>query len=160
MPRASAVVDQGTASRLLVRAKDPHLFASSPGGPGDPSLDGATLVVTNPTTLEAASFTLPAALWKAQAGTKPGRVQYKYSDPTASAGPCRTVSVKSGRVLKVKCLGSLGGFTLDEPSQGALNVRLTLGTQGGSYWLAFGGVTIDMPGEFKARSAPPPATCD
>jgi len=158
--KAIVVLDQGAASRLIVRAKDAYIFASTPGGPGDPTLDGATLVVTNPTSLETATLTLPAPLWKPSPGTKPGRVQYKYSDPTAAAGPCRAASVKAGRVLKVKCLGSLGGFTLDEASQGGLNVRLTLGTGGAPYCMAFGGVTVDVPGQFKARNAPAPMTCE
>jgi len=154
------MLDQGASSRLLVRAKDSHLLASAPGSIGDPTLDGATLVVSNPSTLETATFTLPAALWKAKTGSKPGSAQYKYKDSLASAGPCRTVTVKSGRVLKVKCSGSLGGFTLDEGTQGTLDVRVTLGSQGGAYCLAFGAATLDQPGAFKARSAPAPANCD
>lgn len=146
-------------SKLALRVKDPAVFASTPGGAGDPTLDGAVLELRNPLTAETATIALPAPLWRAKSGSRPGVLTYKYADKPLAAGPCRTAVVKSGRLLKAKCLG-LGGFTLDEPAQGTLDVRLTLGTGGGAHCLRFGGVAVDVPGRFTARNATPPTACD
>jgi len=60
--------------------------------------------------------------------------------------------------LVIKCHG-LGGFTLDEASQGALGLRLDVGTGGTRYCLSFGAATLDVAGRFVAKASPPPAAC-
>jgi hypothetical protein len=60
------------------------------------------------------------------------------------------------------CGGAGIGFTLDEPAQGTLAVRLTLGTGPFAVRLCtrFGGtVKNDVPGYFRAQDAPTPAAC-
>lgn len=66
--------------------------------------------------------------------------------------------LKSGKKLTIRC-HSLGGFTLDETSQGALGLRLAIGTDGTRYCLSFGAPTLDVPGRFVAKASPAPTAC-
>jgi len=60
--------------------------------------------------------------------------------------------------LRATCDGSRIDFTLDEPAQGSLGVRLTTGPA--AYCMLFGGVVSqDTPGTFKAVAAPAPGSC-
>jgi hypothetical protein len=85
-----------------------------------------------------------------------------YRDGKGENGPCRTVIVRDGRLVKAKCLGEPGSvpFSLDEPSQDALNATVQLG-HGHIYCTSFGGrVKTDRPvsskrtGVFVATGAP------
>ena len=73
--------------------------------------------------------------------------------------------MKSGRELRAVCKGEAIGFTLDEPAQGSLSVRLQLGPDA-PYCMWFGGRVIDDSGTsadgigtFKAKNAEAPPTC-
>jgi outer membrane protein assembly factor BamB len=154
------------SSLLSLVAKDGLFHPPGPAGAGpDPTVNGATVAIANPVTLEAASLPLPAANWTVKETTTFGRYAYTYRDPAGTSPRCRA-SLRSPAKLKVKCVGTLGGFTLDEPSQGGLDVTLTMGTGGHDYCLAFGGdVVLDVgsggsgKGIFKARNAGPATDC-
>jgi len=60
--------------------------------------------------------------------------------------------------ISVKGGAAAWPYTLDEPSQGRIAVRLTLGTD--RPWCAEGRGSVDVVNEFVAeRDAPPPPTC-
>lgn len=148
--------------KLTLSSRDPGLTCAAPGTPGDPRADGALLRLINPTTGEADLIPLPASRW-AGLGIPPGATGYRYSDRDREDGPCSNVVLKPGN-LRATCDGSGIDFTLDEPAQGGLGVRLTTGPA--AYCLHFGGVVsedipaaADATGTFKAVDAPAPGSC-
>jgi hypothetical protein len=147
--------------KVLVLSKDSGIRVVDPTG------GGAQLAVFNPATGEIDTYDLPAGGWKGL-GKPPGSKGYKYSDRTLANGPCKTVTVKPGKLLKATCQGSQIAFSLDEASQGRLGVWLTMGSGASSLvqCLDFGGtVTKDVQaagrttGQFKAKDAPRPPVC-
>ena len=99
--------------------------APAPGSAGDPTLNGGTLVVYNGAGgSESFTVDLPAARWRVEGDTSPpGGYRYVF----ASTAPVWKVYVK-GPKLSVRGGRAQWLYTLDEPSQGAIAVRLTLGT--------------------------------
>jgi outer membrane protein assembly factor BamB len=149
------------ARRISAVAVD-ALIRTPPSGAGDPTVNGGSLTLRNPVTLESATFALPAGSWQAL-GTPAGSRGYKYTDTAGSNGPCKSLLAKPGR-LRVTCLGRLGPipFSLDEPAQGMLELSVRLGT-GAAQCMRFGGdvrrdVGTGNPGpggSFIAAHAPP-----
>jgi hypothetical protein len=142
--------------RLTLNSLDPTTMIPSVDGPADPVLHGATVEIVNPVTMESASLFLPALFWERNS------TGLRYSDPQRAASPCRKVTLKRERQLKVSCGGAGIGFTLDEAAQGTLAVRLTLGNGPLAVRLCsrFGGtIKRDVPGFFQARDAPTPVAC-
>ena len=145
-------------------AKDasPHrIVPPAAGDPADPTLHGATLIVYNGAglTTDATTLDLPAAGWTAANGG------YKYKSPKGSAVTAVTVGRDK---LTVKGGGTAFGYTLDEPTQGTVAVRLVLG--GTLPWCASAPANAtghppmtaknDRPGRFQAQpKTPPPASC-
>jgi hypothetical protein len=132
----------------------------APGSDGDPTPagatgGGATLTVYNSAgSGEVFSIDLPAAKW-ARYGTGP---LYVYSDPT---GTILKVYVRPYK-LYVRGGGGGWGYTLDEPSQGRIAVRLKLGT--GIEWCAdapphLPAASYDHQDRFQSGKAPPPSPC-
>ena len=142
---------------LQVDAADKSFVFGSPGGSADPVLQGATLVLKNPTTLETETINLPAANW-----TSKGAKGFTYADKALAAGPCASVVVKPG-AWSAKCKGAQLTFTLDEPAQGSLGATLNLGSVPSC--VLFGGqIKKDLPagakaGVFQGKGAPAPAAC-
>lgn len=145
--------------RLVV--KDPWFALPLDGNSAAPSVSGATLEIENPLTAEAVSIALPAVNWTVKSSMVIGGTIYKYSDPAFASGPCKVVVLKGNRTFKAKCDGAAFGFTLDEASQGALNVRLSVPGGGGfARCVGFGGtIVVDEPGRLIAKDASPPAAC-
>ena len=142
--------------KLALTSRDPGLTCAAPGTPGDPRTGGALLYLVNPATGETGLIRLPASRWTGL-GTPPGVTGYRYRDAGREDGPCSTVYLKP-HDLRATCDGSRIDFTLDEPAQGSLGVRLTTGPA--AYCMFFGGVvTQDTPGTFKAVGAPAPGSC-
>jgi hypothetical protein len=113
-------VKQAGSTRLVLKVDDRDAAPHAAGSSGDPTLHGAQLHIVNPNTGERGTVSLPASSWQ------------RKSDGTlrARGRHCRVTIKPHGR-LKVRCTGTLGGFTLDEPSQGSLGVELELGTTAG-----------------------------
>jgi hypothetical protein len=167
---------QGIAGRLLL-VQDPAFFprlrsltvAGSdlaiatplPGSPDDPSAAGATIRLANPATGESVEFALPPGrAWRAYG--KDQSAGFVYSDPFLREGPCSWLKIGHGASLSARCSGLRGGFdfTLNEPSQGALDVTVQLGAAP-EQCMRFGGtIDRDTParrfktGIFLARRAP------
>ena len=153
------VVRDRKQRRLSVFSIDQRLAAPSPGSAGDPVSNGASLELANPVTGEATLLSLPAAGWNGT-GEPPGSEGYEFRGARVSDAACHRVSLKNGRRLKAVCLGAAIGFSLDEPVQGNLAVRLTTGRDANRYCLRFGGrILSDEIGAFRAMDAPPPASC-
>ncbi len=94
----------------------------SSGSAGDPTLGGATLVVYNANgSGEAFTIALPASGWTARNGPS-----YRFKGADSSA-PITKVEVKANQI-KIRGGRESFGYTLDEPSQGRIAIRLTLGT--------------------------------
>jgi hypothetical protein len=151
--------------RLVVLAKDRNVVAPPLGSPRDPTIGGASLEILNPTTGETDTFALPAANWSPML-TSSKLKGYKYRDTALVAGPCKKVSITTNRRLTASCKGEQINFSLDEPLQGSLGVRLSTGTDGLDYCMLFGGeirrdkpASQDGPGAFEARGAPIATSC-
>jgi cysteine-rich repeat protein len=151
-----------TLRRIVFLSRDAAIAAPAPGTPGDPRLAGATLRLARGVA-EVDAIPLPASGWQG-IGNPAGSRGYRYSDPQRTNGPCRKVSVQTGRRLRAACSGSQIDFTLDEPMQGALAVTFEPGS-GLRSCVAFGGTVVKDTstaagiGRFKARNAPPPPSC-
>jgi hypothetical protein len=150
--------------KLKAVSTDPRTPPVPPGSAGDPTLGGATLDLRNPATRETAAMPLPASHWQGL-GSPPGAGGYRYSDPSQADGPCRRVLLTPTKFV-ARCGGADLGFTLDEPAQGSLGLRLTTGTGSLRRCLVFGGTVSRDVGEvgsgaglFKASDAPPPLAC-
>lgn len=140
------------------------------GSADDPSITGATIALSNPTTRERAVFVLPpGADWRLLGSrTAPGAKGYLYQDKQGRSGPCTMLKMVPGKKLTLQCkaTGPVAPFTLDETSQGALDVHIQIGAF--EYCLSSaGGELIEdratVPGGkkglFKVKNAPPPMRC-
>jgi polyvinyl alcohol dehydrogenase (cytochrome) len=143
---------------LRLGARDPAVVLDPGGGPGDPTLVGATLQILNPVSGEGQEIRLPAARWS------PANGGYRYRDRDRESGPCTTVVLRPN-AIRVRCKGDGLTMTLDEPQQGALAAALHVGTDV-TYCARFGGTVkrdagsgAGSPGRFTATAAPAPVAC-
>lgn len=168
--RKLLVIDRAgipTAKRLSAVLKDGVLVAPAPGSADDPTIAGGSLSLVNPTTAESVSFVLPASNWKGL-GSPSGAKGYSYKDSGGVHGPCRSVRIASGKVLKAVCQAKVHdiSFSLDESSQGTLRVALQLGSArpqcanfGGDVKSDEGTTTPGTTGRFKAVKAEGDGDC-
>ncbi len=132
------------------------------GSAGDPTASGGTLTVYNAAgaTPDVVTLDLPAAGWKAVKGGW----SFKRVDPD---GAIRSVRVQGDRIT-VRGGGAAFGYTLDEPAQGRVALRLRLGATEG--WCADAPAQqkgnppstakTDRPGLFKGQpKTPAPPVC-
>src|SRR6266404_464965 len=125
----------------------------TPGSPDDPIHAGASLQLLYPSTSESFTFDLPSSHWSVtSAGTL-----YKYRDKVPVESGKVKVAIIGGRKLKVS--GQKVGITLNESSQGELDVVLSSGSFRYCALFADGAVRRDSPGVFSATGAPPPSAC-
>jgi len=139
-------------NKIVLTAVDPSIDVPAPGSLADPN-KGATLYLRNPGTGETLEIALNL-FWPAGKPTVGG---YRFRSP----GTCRKIDLFPGR-LKLTCKGPGIGYTLDEASQGELEVELRTGGGVGDErrCVRFGGlVQLDVPGRFKAKTAPATASC-
>ena len=105
----------------------PHrVIVPALGGSGDPTLHGATLVVYDSAgSGEKVVVSLPASGWKLLgSSTAPKGFKFTGTDPS---GPISRVYVKADQ-LKLRGGKANWAYTLNEPSQGRIAVRLQLGS--------------------------------
>ena len=137
-----------------------RIVPPAPGSGGDPTTGGATLTVYNAAgSGEAVTVVLPAA-GSASGWSVAGATGYRFR----SRNPGDAITNVSVRRDRITLKGGKAGFgyTLDEPSQGAIAVRLALGA--GRPWCAAAppkaGSTNDTVGRFVAApKTPPPTSC-
>ena len=133
----------------------------------DPTANGATVQVYAASgDGDAVCLALPRDGWTASGD--PTRPRYRYRDPQALHGPCSTASLRPA-LLRVTCAARRSpiAYSLDEPSQGAVAVRVASGAT--TWCMVFGGRVrrdsgTDPPnpgghGRFSAVDAPAPAAC-
>jgi hypothetical protein len=157
-----------TKRKVIVAIKDAALTAPAATSDGDPSKNGATLVLFSPTTAQSENFALIAQHWTA-VGNPAGSKGYKYSNKDQADGPCTKALLKPGKLLKVLCNGTQITYALNNPAgQGTMALTFQAGTGATSarFCAAFSGtaVTKDTPaingsGTFQAKGAPPPMVC-
>ncbi len=121
-----------------------RVVAPAPRSAGDPTTMGGVVVVQNASgTGEAARVDLPPAGWKLLGSpTRPKGYLFKNGTPGAAISK---VVVKDDSLV-VRGGGAAWSYTLDEPQQGRVAVRLQLG---GMFWCA------EAPGKASGR---PPTT--
>ena len=146
--------------KIRLRSRDSLIDTPRPGTGLEPGLTGATLVLSNPVTGERGSIFIPPGPGWQGLGDPAGSAGYLYTDGSGVSG-CRRIRARQARSLSVSCAGSAIPFSLDEASQGTIDVTLQLGS-GNVYCTSFGGnVTRDVQaaggkhGQFAARDAPP-----
>jgi hypothetical protein len=132
------------------------------GSAGDPTQHGATLIVYNSAGLSSDEVTVNLP----QSGWSPfGNGGYRFRD--TSGGPISMITVKTDS-LQVRGGKAAWTYSLDEPAQGRVAVRLRLG--GGGTWCADAPAKMngnppstvrnDQPGRFTAAlRSPAPAIC-
>lgn len=153
-----------TKRKIVFLSQDASVHAA---GGVDPVAGGATLLVYNANgSGEAVCLSLPSGGWSA--GGTPSKPSYTYRDKAFANGPCKVAAIKDGK-LKAVCRAKVQpiAYSLDEPVQGAMGVRIA---SGGTTWCAaFGGVVATDSGTnppiaggkglFKAQSASAPIAC-
>ena len=100
-----------------------RIVPPQPASPGDPTIHGATLIVYDSAgSGERVSIALDGGGWTASGSL--AKPKYRYRDTT---GPISRVSLRADRVTITG--GRTGfGYTLDEPRQGRMAIRLVLGS--------------------------------
>ncbi len=132
----------------------------APGSAGDPTPAGSTggggvLELYNTSgTGEVVAIPLPATSWRL-AGNASSGFRYIY----ASSGPIWKIWIK-GTKISIRGGKALWAYTIDEPAQASIGLRLTLGS--GITWCteALPRLGGDRPGRFQAeRMQDAPGTC-
>jgi hypothetical protein len=154
---AAATKGSPAANRVVLPA---------PNGDGDPTLHGATLRVYNASGATADDVLVPLPTGWSVLG-RPGKFKgYRYR-ASGSGDAVRAVTIKADTIV-VKGGGAAWSYTLDEPAQGAIALRLRLGS--GSEWCASASAKTSGRPPSTARTdrldrfvgqpkAPAPATC-
>ena len=154
--------DRGPTKRkvtFVTKTKDEaaghHVVVPLAASSGDPTQNGGALLVYDSAGLtpDVVRIALPAAGWK-QLG-KATVHGYRFSAPGASA-PISRIVVTADKIV-IHGGGAAFGYTLNEPAQGRIAVRLQLGT--GVTWCADAPGAADVVGSFKAAASPAPASC-
>lgn len=143
-----------------------RIVVPAPGGASDPRVGGATLRVYNSNggSTDSVTVVLNAADWEA-IGTSPVS-GYRYVGPDPN-GPVLKAKLTAD-FLQVRGGRANWTYTLDEPSQGRVAVRFTLGD--GAGWCADAPAKVsgsppstarsDLPEKFVGHPwTPAPATC-
>ena len=136
------------------------------GSAGDPTAFGAVLSVANASgSGERADVTLPASGWAAD-GSATTTTGYRWTASSRTA-PVTRIVVRANR-LRIRAGGASWTYTLDEAHQGAIAVKLRLGTA--APWCASASAktsgtppssaSFDRVDRFvSTRNTPPPAVC-
>jgi hypothetical protein len=105
----------------------------------DPTVDGATLIVTDTVSNEQIAFGLPASGWK-RVGKKTNPLKYRYKGDGSDLDPCRSVHLSRGG-LNARCSLKGDHEHIPLPVQGDVAVQLLL-PSGQRLCASFGGVTL------------------
>ncbi len=134
--------------RLVLRARDRAIVATDAPG-DDPTVAGGTLHLSSATFDH--TYVLPAANWRRRGSV------WEYRDRGLLSGPIVGLVIRDGK-LRVNGKGAQLVHTLAS-NPDPVSVRLQLGPHA-RQCLAFGGAAEFKPFKlFRARNAPPPATC-
>ena len=129
------------------------------GSAGDPIETGGSLMVYDSSGLtdNFVTVALPATGWKARGTSR--RPRYRFAAP-AGTSPVSSLLVSHDEIV-VRGGGARWLYTLDQPAQGRVAVRLRFGD--GATWCADAPASssphADEMGRFRAALAPPPSAC-
>src|SRR5262249_62020158 len=137
--------------RLTVQSKDNIVLG---GSSDDPTVAGGSLRVVSADFDD--TYPLPAGNWQ-PIGDAVDHKGFKYKDKLLAAGPVRSVTVKTGKLLRATGKGgTLGDSLATNPDP--VTVVLTLAAR--RYCATFGGTIKFGAGKsFTAKLAPVPASC-
>jgi hypothetical protein len=140
--------------RWTFLSKDPSIVFGSNGDSDTPTTHGASVMFFNPATSECQCFVLPATGWSlGGAGDR-----YAYRDNPTLVTPVKLVLIRN-RKLKIVARGAnLTGITLDETSQGQIEVHYTSGTANKLCGLV-SAPRVDRPQVYVGVDAPAPGAC-
>ncbi|MFQ5668540.1 MAG: TolB family protein [Candidatus Binatia bacterium] len=112
--------------RTMQEQMERRVVPPARGSAGDPRVNGAVLTVYNSAgSSEAVTVALPPAAWQAL-GTESNPRGYRFRDQSRT-GPVQRVVVKPD-IIRITAGKANWSYTLDEPTQGRIAVRLRLGT--------------------------------
>jgi len=154
------------AVRTASDAPEHRVVLPAVGTAGDPTLYGGRATIYNANgSGEQIVVDLPAAGWRHEGNDHPpddlGRWVF-YGLIDGVLGPIQKVWIKRDKIT-IRGGNAPWTYTLDEASQGAVAIQLTLGTW--DTWCAVGvprepAGSFDRPGRFTAQAkTPPPGTC-
>jgi hypothetical protein len=148
-----------TFKARTIEAPGPNrVVVPAPGSAADPTLHGLVVSVYNGSgSGETTTLTLAAGSQWSLLGTPSSPKGYRYRGSSTDA--VRKVVVKADQ-LTVTARGAGFGYSLDEPSQGAIAVRVTAG--GVTTWcgLSMPRPGLDVQDKFTGiTDAPAPAVC-
>jgi YVTN family beta-propeller protein len=152
---SSRKVSFKSATRLDAQAN--RIAPPLPGGPGDPTLGGATVVVYNSAgaTSDDVEIPIPAGLGWTILGSPSSFKGYRWK----GTGAITSITVRPDSLV-VKGGKASFGYTLDEPSQGRVAVRVVLGGNVGWCADAPGKAGSDRVNKFVAvKRTPAPGAC-
>jgi len=172
----------GTARRNLgAVSRDPTVVIPTDGSAGDPVVNGGSIELLNTAgSGESSTISLPAGNWR-RVPTSPAKplrgwiykelVENPPTDDYKILVVLKSNSSNTAKILKAKVSDSRGSvltYTLDEPTQGSLGVRILTGAD--QHCMDFGEEVRRDEGEvqgggvhrgsFGARLAPAPPDCD
>jgi hypothetical protein len=105
-----------------------HISPPKPGTTGDPMQNGAELIIYNAAGLTSESVSVPLLSGWSAIGTGANFKGWRFK-PTDSSSAVSSVVVEADKIT-VKGGKSAFGYTLNEPQQGSVGVRLLLGPGG------------------------------
>jgi hypothetical protein len=142
--------------RLGLRADDPAIsLGLGEGSRDDPTLSGGRLRVRSAQFDD--SYDLPASGWK-RIGPPGGGQGWTYHDHVLLSGPIESVEIRPGRIRVSGKGAQLDDVLAVNPDP--VTVVLQLGHTGERECVSLGGTTAFRPQKyFRARNAPPPASC-
>jgi hypothetical protein len=117
----------------------------------DPTVQGATLVVFSPVTMQVATLPLPASGWRSIPSAPVPEFRFK-----SRTGPVTAARIIHGDLIRVSARGA-EAYPLGQP-QFTVAAQITFGSR--KFCAEWGGtITRDDFTRFLARNAPPPASC-
>lgn len=153
--------DPDPAKRKIVLGPLGRVLTSGFGQRIDPVADGAFLHVYNASGAgDSTCIPLPAPGWTAKGPDPATAMRFVYADAEYANGPCASVTVANRKVVKAACKANHHpiSFSLDEPQQGSVAVRLVSGAR--AYCSVFGAEPlVDKPGVFAASNGLPAGEC-
>ena len=142
--------------RLALRADDPAIgLGLGEGSRDDPTLSGGRLRLRSAQFDD--TYDLPASGWK-RIGPPGGGQGWTYRDHALLSGPIESAEIRPGRIRVSGKGAQLDDVLAVNPDP--VTVVLQLGHTGERECVSLGGTTAFRPQKyFRARDAPPPASC-
>jgi hypothetical protein len=155
-------------NQIVFTLKDPGIRVGRPGSVFDPRCDaagggGGQIEVWSEVSGESFTAPLPCQNWKLSVR---GATSYRYVDRDLSEGPCKSIMIRRGKVVRARCTGK-GPHSLDYDlkfGHGQAPVKVQITIAGAAHYCGEAGGVIRKDGDdgkrFLAKRAAPPASCE